>query len=968
LQLGVLGPLQVTDDDGARVVLGSWRQRLLLAVLIAGRGRTFQPDELAEALWSEALPADPRAAVQSHVSRLRKRLGGAGAWIETTTTGYRLVDSPGRLDRAHFEQSFGYARDLGGPPTAVLDQLDEALRLWRGRAFQGLADHAAIGPEAMRLDELRTEAVELRAESLLALGRVTEAGVTMRELTADHPFRERPVAILIRALARDGRHADALYEYDRFRRLLDAELGLVPSPVLQTVQREVLRHGHPSGRGSPIGLPGNSFVGRDRELTTTRELLRGGRLVTLTGPGGVGKSRLALHVAAGMTEDYPDGIHLCELAGVPDGGDAIAAVASILRVDERAKRSLLDRVTETLQLRRALLLLDNCEHVRSTVAELVTMILRSAAQVDVLATSRERLGVEGERRLPVGPLTTPAADRSDSESVRLFIDRVRELRPDVALGPEDLETVSDLCRRLDGLPLAIELATAQSVGRSPSEMYAALIAHHRELTDPRRTVARHRSLEAAFDWSYQLLAPREQQAFERLAVFRGGWTGSAAATVASLADEELLVLVERSLVVASSTGRDTRFAMLEPVRQYAEARLQAQGGLEQTRARHATWAVAFSEAADAGLRDAEETAWRRRLDAELANLRAAHRWSLDRDPESSLRLTASLYRYMWCGAPSEVYAWPDDVVERGPDPAHPRAPAAYAAAALGAWHRGDLARARSLAEAGTTMGGPEPAATRLAWEALGDVETFLGEFERAIATFGTALALARTASDDHQTAIVLLDRAMCSAYLGSIGDAIADCEAASSLVAALGNPTLQAWSDYTNGEIRLEHAPEQALPYLRSSAAAARRIGNRLIMGVAGLSAVSCEARVGQPAAALGQYRELIDHWQCNGAWNMQWATLRTFIELLERLGRDADAAVLHGALTMSEKAPPSAGADTVRIAEVVAGLRRRLGSERFGRLTSHGANLSEAEAVEFARECAATTPPARSRSRGTAR
>jgi tetratricopeptide (TPR) repeat protein len=230
------------------------------------------------------------------------------------------------------------------------------------------------------------------------------------------------------------------------------------------------------------------------------------------------------------------------------------------------------------------------------------------------------------------------------------------------------------------------------------------------------------------------------------------------------------------------------------------------------------------------------------------------------------------------------------------------------------------------------------------------VETFLGDFDRAAAAFDHAIELARAVGDDHQAAIGLLDRALCHAYRGQVEEAIADCDAASPLVMAVANPTLEAWSDYANGEVRLDHRPKEALAYLRRSVVAARRIGNRLIAGVAGLSAVSCEGRVGDPAKALAQYGQLIDHWHRDGAWNMQWTTLRTLIELLARIGRDAEAAVLYGALTASPTAAPLAGADAGRIGVAVAALRHRLGEARFEELHAQGAAMSGDDAVATAR------------------
>lgn len=957
MKIGVLGPVLVVADDGVHVVQRSARQRLLLAVLIAAGGRVLQPDQLAEVLWGDVLPSDPTGALQSQVSRLRRQLEPASAWIETAGAGYRFVCPPDRLDAARFERLLNDAREFEDEPAVARDRLDRALSLWRGRAYQGLADLAAIAPEATRLEELRADAIELRAETLLKIGRPSDAASAIEPLLGDHPFRERPVAVLMRALATDGRHADALREFERFRRLLGDELGLEPSPELRALEASILRHDARTRPFVPaVGVPGNSFVGRDAEIAKVRWLLERNRVVTLTGAGGVGKSRVALHVAAGARAAYPDGIYLCELARVSDPSAVAAAVASTLYVEEQADLSVAERVIEFLRLKRVLLVMDNCEHLVPAVSEFISAVLRRTPQVSILATSRERLGVDGEQRVPVGPLSIPAWDNPAAPSAVLFVDRARGVRPDVHFTSDDLARVSELCRRLDGLPLAIELAAAQMVSNTLSEILAAIATRLAGLSDPRRTVERHRSLDAVFGWSYGLLDPAQQVLFETLAVFVGGWTMEAAHDVADANPADLAALVECSLVTPQFGGA-TRFSMLEPVRQFAEARRTKRGDIDTTSGRFAVWATGFAEAADAGLRGPDEASWRSALNEELANLRAAHAWCLEHDPELSIRLAGSLYRYTWSGAPSEVANWALQSVSRYPDFSHPALPAAYAAAAVGQSLRGNLAAARALGEAGVTAATNDPIRARFAWEALGDIETWLGNFDGAIGFYDRAIELARHAGDEHQAAISMFDRALCPAYSGRVNEGIAACDEVAPLVAAARNPTLNAWSDYINGEVRLDHAPVRALPFLRRSLAAARRIGSRLIVGLAGLSAVSCEARVGDPEQALAEYGELIDHWDRDGAWNMQWTTLRTLTELLTRLGRDTEAAVLYGAMQASATASPLAGADAQRIADAVATMRMRLGEERFEAIRAEGAALSDSEAVAFALECVGWRP-----------
>ena len=950
VEVRILGPVSVMDDDGSSVVVRSAQQRLILAVLTAARGRTVAADVLAESLWADDLPADPSGALQSHVSRLRRQLGRSAPWIETTVNGYRFAPPSEAVDASRFETLLDDALELTDDASAAVDRLDAALALWRGRAYGEFSSHPAVAAEATRLEELRAQAAELRADRLIKADRAAEAAAAMRALIDEHPFRERPVAVLMRALASDGRHAEALDSFERFRRLLDNELGLEPSPELRTVEAEILRHDKPT-RGV-IGLPGNSFVGRETEVAKTTWLLERHRLVTLTGAGGVGKTRVALHVASGLASAYADGVYLCELARVSEPAAVNAAVASTMHVDEQAGRPLVTRLVEFLQAKQALLVLDNCEHVIDSAAQLITTILRGTANVDILATSRERLGVEGEERVAVGPLATPAWDDPTGPSVVLFSDRARAVAPDLTLAEADIASVCELCRRLDGLPLAIELAAAQTVWSSPSEILDAISDRLGDLADRKRTVERHRSLDAVFRWSYDLLKSPERSVFEELAVFAGGWTSEAAAEVAGATADVLATLVEHSLVTPRPSGARVRFFMLEPIRQYAEARLEERGIAKEARARHTAWAVVFAQDADAGLRGPKQRDWHIALEAEHANLRVAHAWCLANDADASIRLAGSLYQYIRCGAVSEVFAWAQEAVASFSGGSHPRLPDACAAAAIGSSLRGDIAGARRWIGTGIAQAKRDPVAARLCWLALGDAENFSGNFEQAVSCYDRAIDLAREAGDDFCTAFVLCDRAMSTAYSGAHEQAIHACEAVAPLVAGLNNPTLTAHWNYTNGEVRLDHAPLKALPYFRRSVAEARRVGDRLCAGLAGLSAVSCEARVGDPTKALIQYRDLIDHWHRAGAWNMQWATLRTLIELLARLGRDAEATVLYSAMLTSPTAPPVAGMDVRRIASAVDALRLRLGDERFETLRMEGAALSDNEAVALALSC----------------
>ncbi|MGY1682268.1 AfsR/SARP family transcriptional regulator [Geodermatophilus sp. SYSU D01176] len=482
----VLGPLEVADSRGGSLSLSGSRQRALVAVLLAHDGHVVPADRLAHSIWGEQQPADPVAALQSQVSRLRTRLGH-GALLETAGRGYRLRHAPHDLDAAIFERRLAEARGAVDPGQA-LRLLDSALSLWRGPAYQDHRDDLDVRIAADRLDDLREIAREDRAAALLALGRSDEAVAQASSLLTEHPLRERAVATLVEACCGAGRLAEALAAYESYRATLAEELGLDPGEDLRRLHLRVLRgEPDPTRRRATVPRPVTSYVDRDDEVNAVARAVRDMREATLTGPGGVGKTRLAIEVAARLGE-FPDGAWFCDLAAVSDAAAVPAAVASILAIQRLHGRSISDRLVEVLDGRRALLVLDNCEHVREAAAGLVHRIVEHTADVHVLATSREPLGVPGEHRILVEPLP-------DDSAARLFHDRATAVRPGLHLTAEDVQAVRRICREVDGLPLAVELAAARAAARTPSEIAADLEGRVDQLSAPRSgpaTTARSR--------------------------------------------------------------------------------------------------------------------------------------------------------------------------------------------------------------------------------------------------------------------------------------------------------------------------------------------------------------------------------------------------------------------------------------------------------------------------------------------
>lgn len=652
----LLGPVAALDQAGEPLPVGGPRRRAVLAALLLSRGTILPVERLVTMLWPDPAPPTAPTMVHAAVAAIRRVLESAGQsrMLVTRDGGYSLVVADELVDAVRFERASEEGRRvLGISPQRAAVFLAVALAEWRAPALDGIEEPFARAAAA-RLDELRLQCHELHADAELRRGRHHAVAAGLQELVAAHPLREELCAHLIVALYRCGRQGDALAAYRRLRATLVTELGVEPAQQLRELELAVLRQerwlSSRTGASAPPA-PIGSFVGREGELDDVAALLRAHRLVTLTGPGGAGKTRLALEVAHRLTDVAAFVVDLAPLATPELVAETLAEAVGV-----RAEpgHSLARTVAAALSAQPAVVVLDNCEHLVAACAEVVQVLLAGAAGLRVLATSRERLGVPGEHIHLVRPLRVPAAGEdweciAAREAVRLFAARAEAARAGFAVTAGNAALVAEVCRRLDGLPLTIELAAARAATMPLPELARRLDDRFALLESATRAAdPRHRSLAATLAWSHDLLSPEEQAIFAQLAVFPAAFDLDAGVAVCGGTSDVALSLARLS--AASLVQLDdepdggVRYRLLESVRAYGGELLDgpARAALEE---RHTDHYLAIAQEAQPQLFSAGSGPWLERLHVERVNLRAALAWSFAADPERGVRLVECLWHY-----------------------------------------------------------------------------------------------------------------------------------------------------------------------------------------------------------------------------------------------------------------------------------------------------------------------------------
>ncbi|HEY7207946.1 MAG TPA: BTAD domain-containing putative transcriptional regulator [Gaiellaceae bacterium] len=911
IELRLLGPLEVQRDGELLPDLGR-RERALLELLALRAGETVPRDRLVDELWGEQPPASAANALQVYVSHLRKALGRD--LVAMRGGGYVLALDTGQVDALRFESlaSAGRRHLERREHAAAARVLAEALGLWRGPALADAVDTPSLAAESARLHGIRLEAEQDRIDAELALGRHSEVVPTVASLVAEHPLDERLRAQLMLALYRSGRQADALAAYRDARETLVEELGIEPGAALRELEQAILRQDAELDLprlDAPRRLPPppSPLVGRRSELEQGLSTLRGGaRLVTLTGPGGIGKTRLGLELGHLLADEFAGGAVFVGLDSVGDAGRFEATVAAAAGVEP--ERPLAPQLADA----SLLLLLDNLEHLPEA-SPRIAELLGAAPELCVIATSRSPLRLAAEQVLPIPPM-------EPDDAAELFVGRARSALPSFA--PEEFEDAIDgICERLEGLPLALELAAVRVPLLSPPELLERLTSRLSALgSGPLDAPTRQQTIRGAIDWSCELLSFDERRLFAQLAVFAGGATIEAAASVAG---EDVLDRIEallRQSLVQTRSERRTRIRMLEVVREHALEQLEASGEEEAVRVRHLAYFARFVGEAEPGLYGAEQQSWFERLEAEHDNVRAALRFALDTGRgDEALELAARM-----------VHFW---IV------------------------RGHLAEACDWLERSLAAEVASPAVVRSkAWNGVGIARGELDDLDASAAAFELSLELARETGDDERTAIALGNLGNVWLLRGDYVQTRRLCEEAVAIYRRLGDDIrLSTNLENLACTALCENEVETALALAREAVEAAIRAGDtrsqawrRRVLALALIRSGEAEAAASELATSLELGEAIGDR---HG--------LLQSVEVVAALATATDdaptAAALVGATgrRRAEIGMPRPRDETLLLEGSEREMAERLGPAALDRELTRGRDLQFDDAVALARDVA---------------
>lgn len=897
----------------------------MLGVLAANRRTVVSVDTLVDALWPDDPPASARASLRTYVSRLRAVVGDA---VRAEAGGYRL---DAEVDADRFANYLSAA--AGQTPAEALGQVDAALDLWRGSPFGG-EDAYLLAGRVAALQELHDTAIERRARCLCEVGRCVEAVASAEAVLAQHPFREGTWAVLVSSLASAGRKVEALRAAQSARSVL-AEAGLEPGEQLLAAERVALEHGATAIAGRPVPIPVGSLIGRDDEVVTVGDLMVGHRLVSLIGPGGVGKTRLALEAAHRGRERHVRGAVLAELARI----DAASSVADAL-VDSLGltRRGSAEETLIAAAGLDVLLLIDNCEHLVAEVARLVWLLLTSGPHIRMLVTSRTRLAVEGELVHRVDPLTVAGPGAG---AVRLFVERTAATGVPVA--EEEMGLVSRIVTRLDGLPLAIEMAAARAFGLGVRGLAEEVESDLSSLRSGHRDPSpRHRTLHATIEWSLAGLGEPARRCLAEMSVFAGPAALDALKEVLSDGSpaEHVLELAERSLVHVTHRHGRARFGLLETVREFGRNLVGDPDAIDELRRRHAGYVLGRARSLAAQVAGAEEASAGAAFDELFDEVRSAVIWCRHHDPQQAIALLHTVLPWARTRQRGEAYEWTSWMIaDLGESNETARLIGFMAHNAADA---GSLALAHDLARRAMELS-PDPEVAVTALDARADAAIYGGDLVAAIEHAERFFEVAMALNNRHSMALALSTLAMAHGYGGDQSAAVRVLERMATL--STDPPSARGWLLYSRAEVTGGDQPDLALEALEEAIRLADSVNNPFLSGVARVTRLSLLARVAEARVVSAGYAELIGHWQARNDLTHQVTTLRNVALFLSRQGAHGEVVALLAALQAGDL-PPSFGAEAVALAEAEALAHRQLKSQAFEHHCSIGARRKFDQAV----------------------
>ncbi|GMR01867.1 MAG: BTAD domain-containing putative transcriptional regulator [Acidimicrobiia bacterium] len=946
--LGFLGPLEVVVD-GQTVDPGGPKQRALLCYLALNAGEPVSIATLVEAVWGDDAPDGAIRSLRTYVSNLRRLLGPAVTLRGEQGT-YRLDLGPMETDIDRFRAAVTEASDMKDPHESST-MLQAALDLWRS-SFLVDVDRPWVLEESSVLEWERQRAVTMWVDATIAAGRPTEVIPVIERAVADAPLDEQLCGLAMRALYGSGRQADALAAYRRLRDAFARELGVEPGPELRKLEEQILLHEASLNEAEPQWLlpsPAADLVGRSVEIEDLLARVEQVRLLTLTGPGGVGKTRLAMEVGRRIFERGDRPVFFADLSTVFDETAVDAVLALSAGVQPHPDSGRLASLIEYLRPRNALLIVDNCEHLAATVSRSIAALVRSCPQVTLVATSRAALHIDGELEWHTPSLALP--DRVDTSIEELHqwaaVELLLRRAPNAFLVTDaNRADVVELCRSLDGLPLALEIAASRLGSMTPAEIVATLGSRVQISRAGLPEDSRHETLDTTIGWSYELLSDQTRGLLDRLGVMSGRFLLEDVLSVCALESVSedtvrdcMSSLVDQSLVMAETSGIRTRYRLLETIRRFALARL----GEDESdlRRRHTHYFAGLAEVEAARLLTDEEGDAIAELSTAHDNLRSAVGWAMETgDIESASRIVASLPDGDYWRSRNELSRWAQWVWENT-TPSDVRWRAVCGSAARGAWVEGRFDDALRFGGEAASATGTVIAQCGYPADVIADIALYRGDAQTALEHYSRVAEEANEGGDLSREMWATYYIAVTNAVLGRATEAADAAARALSGARETGNPTALAFSLYANGLAVKHRAPSEAIAMFEEATRMADSVRNDWIGGVARMELASVKAAHGDPEEGLREFTTVIDHWYRVGDDTQLRLAWRYLVRALVDVGLPDEAAILTGTLLTDARSvlthPHPLLLDQIKEA---------LGDAEFTRLTVRGSVMSVPELV----------------------